>query len=290
MARRQLLALGFGRGAIARRVRAGRLHPEFPGVYAVGYRVRTRLGRSMAAVLAGGPGAVAAGGLAAWAWGLSRSFPSQPALIVPRAFRSVEGLHRRRIVLPADEMTVHEKLPITTTARTLLDRAGQLEAEPLRRELEQAEVLRLTDVVPLVVLMDRHPRTPGIGKLRAILAEGLAGANATRSALEDRFLALVAGAGLPRPSVNALVQVRGGPLEVDCVWRTQRFAVELDGYAFHATRSAIERDHDRQARLTVAGWRVVRVTWRRLDADEAGVIRDLRDVLGAGPPARHRAR
>jgi hypothetical protein len=45
-------------GAIAYRVRVGRLHRVHHGVYAVGHQVLTRRGRWMAAVLAAGPRAV----------------------------------------------------------------------------------------------------------------------------------------------------------------------------------------------------------------------------------------
>ena len=40
--------------------------------------------------------------------------------------------------------------------------------------------------------------------------------------------------------------------------------VEIDGHRYHGTRTAFERDRDRDARLTVAGYRVVRFTYRRL--------------------------
>jgi len=46
--------------------------------------------------------------------------------------------------------------------------------------------------------------------------------------------------------------------------------VEVDGYTFHATRGAFERDRRRDAELQAAGCRVVRVTWRQIvDEPEA---------------------
>ena len=53
--------------------------------------------------------------------------------------------------------------------------------------------------------------------------------------------------------------------EVDCVWREQRLAVELDGRSYHDTLQAYERDRERDRLLQAAGWRPVRVTWRQLD-------------------------
>ncbi len=53
-------------------------------------------------------------------------------------------------------------------------------------------------------------------------------------------------------------------LRVDFLWRDQRLIVETDGHRTHGTRQAFERDRRRDQRLTLAGWRVIRVTWRQL--------------------------
>src|SRR4051812_16149790 len=66
----QLVALGLSRQAINWRVRAGRLHRVHQGVYAVGHRRLTQRGRWMAAVLAGGDGAVLSHRSAAALWQL----------------------------------------------------------------------------------------------------------------------------------------------------------------------------------------------------------------------------
>ena len=50
------------------------------------------------------------------------------------------------------------------------------------------------------------------------------------------------------------------------LWRAQRLVAELDGRAYH--EDAFEEDRDRDATLTAAGLRVVRVTWRRLIRQE----------------------
>ena len=55
VARWQLIEFDLGKGAIRRRLEAGRLHVIWPGVYAVGHRTLSREGRWMAAALSGGP-------------------------------------------------------------------------------------------------------------------------------------------------------------------------------------------------------------------------------------------
>jgi very-short-patch-repair endonuclease len=91
-----------------------------------------------------------------------------------------------------------------------------------------------------------------------------------RSAAEERLVGLVRAAGIPRPDHN----VRVGPYELDVVWQGARLAVEIDGFAYHSSRAAFERDRRRDAELAAAGWNVIRVTWRQLlDEPEAVVAR-----------------
>src|SRR4051794_21420247 len=70
VSRAQLLALGFGAGAVQHRLRMGRLHAVHHGVYAVGHVALRVEGRRLAAVLACGPGAVLSHVSAASHWEL----------------------------------------------------------------------------------------------------------------------------------------------------------------------------------------------------------------------------
>jgi very-short-patch-repair endonuclease len=116
-----------------------------------------------------------------------------------------------------------------------------------------------------------------VGKLRRVLAEGVEPL-LTRSELERLFLELCRDADLPVPSVNAVVL----GYEVDAVWPHRKLVVELDGYGFHRSRAAFERDRARDAALQVAGYRVLRVTDRRLAGEAAAVQADVRSLLGLG--------
>jgi very-short-patch-repair endonuclease len=73
-------------------------------------------------------------------------------------------------------------------------------------------------------------------------------------------LSLVRRARLPTPHTN--VRIAGH--EVDALWPRERLVVEVDGFAFHSTRAAFERDRARDADLQAHGYRVMRVTWRQL--------------------------
>jgi very-short-patch-repair endonuclease len=89
----------------------------------------------------------------------------------------------------------------------------------------------------------------------------------TRSDLEAWFLQLVRAAGLPEPMVNASLAAPDHPrVDPDFCWPSQRLIVETDGWQTHRTRAAFEADRRRDAALTAAGWRVVRLTFHEQPA------------------------
>jgi hypothetical protein len=209
----------------------------------------------MAAVLAGGPGAVLSHRAAAALWGIRRTAHSLEITCARHLQRP--GVRTYRADLPADEVTLHEAIPVTSPARTLFDLAGVVSLEQLRRAVNEAEIRRLWDAISLADLLDRHPRRPGAAAVRAVIATP--GAGVTRSELEELFLGLVHGARLLRPKTNVALWIAGRVIEVDCLWREQRVIVELDGYETHRTRAAYENDRARDRMLTAAGWHVMRV-------------------------------
>ncbi len=292
VARAQLLELGLGRDAIGHRLDCGRLHPLHRGIYAVGHRALTREARWIAAVLASGSAAVLSHRSAAALWGLRVASGTRADVTVARRLRARTGIAAHHAVLPADEVTVVRGIAVTTPPRTLLDLAAVVAPRHLERAVNDAEVLRLADALSLEQLVLRHPRRRGIAALRRILAHGRIGATVTRSELEDRFLAFLDRAGLPRPEVNAALELAHGHwIEADSLWRAQRLVVELDGYASHATRTAFEHDRSRDRALQAAGWRVVRVTWRHLAHEPATVAAQLRALLGIRPgPSKYPGR
>jgi very-short-patch-repair endonuclease len=58
---------------------------------------------------------------------------------------------------------------------------------------------------------------------------------------------------------------------VDALWPQAKLVVELDSYGFHGHRQSFERDRERDAILQLAGYRVVRVTWRRIEREPTGL-------------------
>ena len=239
----------------------------------------------MAAALAMGPAAVLSHRSAAELWGIRPTARRRVDVTVRGRPPHRPGIRVHHSLLQPDEITTRDGIPVTTVPRTLLDLAAILNRRQLERALNEAEVLRLWDARSVADLLGRRPGARGAAAMRAVLAAREEGATVTRSELEERFLALMDAAGLPKPAVNDLLKVGDRWIEADCVWREQRLVVELDGHAAHATRTAFDRDRARDRALQAAGWRVVRVTWRQLSEDPAAVVADLR-VLAASLPRR----
>jgi very-short-patch-repair endonuclease len=272
--RTQLAVRGLSGTAIDKRVLAGRLHRLHRGVYAVGHPRLTRHGAFMAAVLACGKGAVLSHGSAALLWGLPWQAHAGIDVTVPGrgARKSRRSLIVHRARLTAREATTKDGIPVTSPSRTLIDLADYGRKRALERALDEAAFLRL-DVSGL---RPRHGRR-GCGLLAEVLSEHTPGATLTRSQLEESFLSLCRLRGLRPPEVNRRVQ----GYEVDFLWRAEHLIVETDGHAAHGTRAAFERDRLKDAELTAAGWRVVRVTHRRLASQSQAVAAQLLRLLQA---------
>jgi very-short-patch-repair endonuclease len=123
--------------------------------------------------------------------------------------------------------------------------------------MDEAERLRLCTEDDLDEIVGAHFGRSGSGALRHLLREHRAGSTATRKDFEETFLALCRTHHLPQPEVNV-------PLldyVVDLLWAEPKLVVEVDGRESHATRRGFQEDRDRDGRLAVAGYRVLRFTW-----------------------------
>lgn len=261
VARRQLLDAGLSPTVVRSRVRGGRLVVLHRGVYAVGHdRLRSE-GHWLAAVLAVGPEAVLSHRDAAGLHGLRPA--NHRRVDVTTTDRGRNGgpsiaIHLARSLDARDATTV-AGIPVTTVARTLVDLAGIVPRDHLAKAIRQAEAMRTFDLRAVEAALARTRTRNGRGHraLTAAIEEHAAlGLSATDSVLEDAFLRLLRDTGLPRPRTNTLVE----GFRVDACWPAHRLAVELDGWAHHRDRRAFERDRERDAALTAAGWRVVRFT------------------------------
>ena len=273
----QLRRLGLGEGAIRHRARAGRLHRLYRGVYAVGRETVPREGRWLAGVLACGPEAVLSHRSAAALWGLLRDMRATVDVTVPGARRAGSRnltVHNVR-QLHGDDRADQDSIPVTSIARTLLDLAEVIPPRRLAGAVGEAERLGLFDLRAVDGLCGRSNGRRGLKALREAIACYRPLPSMTRSHLERAFAEMCDAAGLARPAMNLFV----AGFEVDAVWLSRKVVVEVDGFEFHRTRAAFEADRRRDAALQREGYRVLRVTDRRLRDDPAGVTDDLGALL-----------
>jgi very-short-patch-repair endonuclease len=146
--------------------------------------------------------------------------------------------------------------------------------------IDEALVRRFTSEQALKEAIRRSPGRRGTAALNAILTANREPA-ITRSEAEERALALIEAAGLPRPKVNA--EVEG--LEVDFYWPDQQVVLEIDGFEYHRTRRAFENDHRRTALLEDADITVRRATWLQLTEEPLLLTARLARALAAGESA-----
>jgi hypothetical protein len=245
--------LGLSRNGIAKRVARGTLTQRYPGVYAYGRGELSTEAAWMAAILACGPDAALAHLSVAELFHLSRWPASEPHVIVPRRHRPIEGIaiHQCLGLDPAD-VSQWRGIPITTVARMLLDLSATHTEYQVAYVINEAAHRRRFDFDATLDARARANGHPGSGVLARALALYLAGSAGTRSALEDRFLELVAH--LPEPLVN--MEHLG--YEIDFRWPEQRLAVEVDGR--HVRPRDVRNDPARDRVLRAAGYAVERFT------------------------------
>ncbi len=281
MARRQLAALGLGRGAIDARVRIGHLGVLHRGVYAMGHFPLSIRGRWLAAVLACGDRAVLSHRSAACLWGLARPRRGPIDVTNPRGSHGPAGIHLHRSKLAEDERAVEARIPITSVPRTLLDLAEVLDEDGLRRAFEEADRLKLLRMPELERVCAQAGRRKGLPALRRLIDAARAPVT-TRSPLEDRFAEFCREhlTDLPAPMTN--VSILGN--EVDAYWPPQHLVVEMDSWEFHHHRAAFEHDRARDAAMQTAGYRVIRLTHRQLETEAPRIATQLRKLLGSDRP------
>ncbi len=226
----------------------------------------------------GGDGAVLSHSSAAALWGAGRP-RSVVEISVPRTSASSSTIRRHYVRHHLGETTRRHGIPTTTLARTLMDLAATWSSPRFEAALRSAEYGHRFDRAELAQILRSHPGQRGAMKIRLALQAVDGGDGGVRSPLEARFAAILARSGLPQPRLNALIDLDGRRIEVDCLWRRQMLVVELDGKRAHRTAAAFEGDRERDRLLQVAGWRVVRITSAQL-ARPARILRDLAELLG----------
>jgi very-short-patch-repair endonuclease len=268
----QLLEAGLSRQVVARRIARGALIPVHRGVYRVGHVAPSDEAAYLAAVRAGGPEALLSGRAAAYVHGLVKGKPPRPEITIPTQ-RGIRGVITRRCGgWGSGDATKVRGMPVTAVPRTLVDLAGVLRPSQLARACHEAGILHRTTPADVEAVLTRRPNAPGAAKLRAVMSGD---ERVTLSGLERAFLTCLHQARLPLPETNRLA----GGRRVDCRWPDRRLTVELDGYRFHNSRYAWERDRRREREARARGDEFRRYTYSDVLEHPRYMLAELRRLL-----------
>jgi very-short-patch-repair endonuclease len=237
----------------------------------------------MAAVLAAGGDAVASHRSAAALWELEGSEQGGPEITIPisRTFQR-KGIHVHRSTdLDRVEPIGQQGIPTTPVARTLLDLGAVWRRRQVHIAIDDARRRNLVtwdDLLSTLVAHARRGRN-GVGTLRAILDDHLDEVTATESGLERLVVSVLLEAGLPRPALQYKVKIGGRTFRVDLAYPDERVAIELDGQ-HHLRREVWESDHERQNAFVLAGWTVLRFTWRDYMDRRSALVQEIWTAIG----------
>lgn len=279
VAHRQLLRAGATPATIHFATCAGHLLPLERGVSLVPGAPVTPDVRLLAKVLSAGGDAVLSHRSAAWLRGLLNEPPRPHEISVPRGRRPrTPGL---RVHSSSDlDLVISgtvRGLPVTDVGRTILDcaRFSDVDLDLMVDEARRKHRISRT-LLPWVVAQHARPGRHGIERLRNHLtADELPHSNFER--LVCRWLSHhgITGWHLHRH----LVLDGFGPVEPDITWIEHRLILELEG-ADHRDRQLVhDHDTERQNALHLAGWAVLRVTYRRWLRNTDGVLAEIRAAL-----------
>jgi hypothetical protein len=249
----QALGVGMTDAIIEHRVRVGRWVRVCAGLYRLAGVPVTWKQRALGACLVSGPGAVVSHRSAAVVWAVSGFRPGPIEITVPLDRSSRNALARVHRSSGVDR-TVRNGVPVTRPARTIADLAGVVGGDRLEEAVDDVLCRRLCRLDQLTAPNGRR----GSRALRTVL-EAWNGDPLPDGVAEMRIVRQLLGAGLPQPVRQHEIR-SGGELvaRVDLAYPSQRVAIELDGFRWHAGRGPFRSDRIRGNRIEAAGWRLLR--------------------------------
>jgi very-short-patch-repair endonuclease len=249
----QARAAGLSDDAVGRRVRSGRWLRCTPGVFFADDRDFTDAARIRVAVWSNGAHATASGLAAAWWLGVTRYAPDVVEVTVPKIsnHRRRHGVRLRRRDLDPRDVVERKRLRVTTMPLTVVEAAARrgggakLMDSALQRHVELPQLWRA------------HLRNKGRHGSPATRRLLMAAADGARSEAERLLVKLLRDNGITGWKAN----YPAAGYKIDVAFPAQKIAVETDGWAFHSSQEDFQKDRERQNKLALLGWQVLRFTW-----------------------------
>lgn len=263
--------VGLSTGQIRHKVRSGEWIVARPRVYAVAGAPSTWVQAVAATALSLQPRAWASHQTAGRLWGFAVPEVEGIDVVVDLERRvKMAGVrnHRSGALFSAD-LGRQLRIPVTSAERTLVDLSATVPVGHLGRMLDDGLRRRLVRLNRLSSCVARLAKSPGRrpAAIHELLAARLPGYDPGDSDLETRVLRVLVANGLLAPVQQYRVGVGGRTFRLDLAYPAAKLAIELDGWAFHNSRSAFDDDRSRANALVAAGWTVLRFTSRSTEAE-----------------------
>ncbi len=270
------------RSTVRNWVAADRLVRMAPGVFALPAAARDWRVR-VAAALQGRP-AVASHATALALWELIEHPPGPVHITVDpgRSGRGSPGVVVHRASDAYAERRRAEGLPVTTVERAVTDAWGstlpcdRVDVRAAAITAVRRRLCRPTDLRHELARSSRLPGRAELGTLIGLLADGC------QSELEIwGCLQVLRAPGMPAFVQQRRVRVGAETFVLDAACEESMLAVEMDGAAWHGSRSQRESDIRRDSLLATAGWQTLRYSYTRMTRSPEACRRDIRAVHAA---------
>jgi len=287
--RNELIAAGFSPYRIRNWVRSGRLITVVRTVFSYGRDVQTPQAAWRAGLLVAGNGAALTGRSACEALGIVKPKTAMPRLVEvgsplgqARKFGGLSPALRNTVVKvarcdfePAD-LRRQNGLAVSRAALAVADFAADASVREVRFAFLEACRLNHFGRPDLEYCFTRLTHRRGVRKLRPFLRLWVPELGRVRSVYEGWYLLVWIERGYPVPKVNE----KAFGFEIDIYFPARRFALELDGGAFHGDPAQQAIDRQKQLCLESRGLEVERLPYRQFERDPVGEVDRIARKLG----------
>lgn len=284
LTRSQLRSAGVRRDRLRRLVDRGELSQLHHNVFALPGSTDSPHRDLLAKVLETGMEAAVSHSTAAWLWGLGGFAPTPVHVVVTRFSRHHQHLDwnvHQFTGLPSHHRRIHDAVPVTSPALTMLHLAQSLSERRLGVVVDRAWSLRLltgSDLVALDEELAIQGRN-GITRLRKVATRRGVGWVPPESGLETRFMQLMESVGEMGFDRQVPIASEGWSARVDFLHVPSRTIVEIQSERYHASLTDREADEARKRRLEDLGYRVVEVWDTELFASPGQVVVGVREAI-----------
>jgi len=206
-----------------------------------------------------------------------------PVITVPRGSNHrLPGVRvRESSDLLARDVVRRWGIDVTSRERTMCDLGRVLSTDDLRTVYNDQFHRGFVTLEGAYGVYYRYARRgrPGVAKVRQVLEQYSPGFAVPESVLEQRTLDLLRGAGLPLPDGQVELtfwdQLIG---RADFAYIDERIVIEVDGRLYHGPE-VFESDRERDNAAGLAGWRVLRFTWKMVTERPDYVLATVTEAL-----------